>query len=68
MSNKYYSMNEVPLGTEMIIKASGLKGILMEIQNFPTTFKVKDEQGEVSITITLMKLKFLIGLLKIVNS
>ena len=44
---KYYSMNQVPLGTEMIIKASGSKGILMEVQNFPTTFKVKDEQGEV---------------------
>ena len=45
MAKKYYSMNEVPLGTKMKIKSSGLKGELVEIQNFPTTFKVKDENG-----------------------
>ena len=47
MAKKYYSMNEVPLGTKMNIKSSGLKGELVEIQNFPTTFKVKVENGEV---------------------
>ena len=47
MANKYYSMNEVPLGTKMIIKSSGLKGELLEIQNFPTTFKVKTENGDI---------------------
>ena len=45
MAKKYYSMNEVPIGTEMIIKSSGLKGVLIDIQNFPTTFKVKDENN-----------------------
>jgi len=48
MANKYYSMNEVPLGTKMNIKSSGLKGELLEIQNFPTTFKVKDENGDIN--------------------
>ena len=42
---KYYSMNQVPIGTEMIVKSSGCKGVLLEVQNFPTTFKIKDEQG-----------------------
>tara|TARA_B110000014_G_C19636784_1_gene335799 strand:- start:56 stop:256 length:201 start_codon:yes stop_codon:yes gene_type:complete len=35
---KYYSMNEVPSGTEMIVKSTGEKIILIEVQNFPTTF------------------------------
>ena len=48
MAKKYYSMNEVPIGTEMIIKSSGKKGILVDIQNFPTTFKVEQESGEVN--------------------
>ena len=47
MSKKYYSMNEVPIGTKMIIKSSGAKGVLLEIQNFPTTFKIEDESGHV---------------------
>jgi len=47
MAKKYYSMNEVPVGTEMIIKSSGTKGVLVEVQNFPTTFKIKDENGHV---------------------
>ena len=44
---KYYSLNQVPLGTEMIVKSSGEKGVLLEIQNFPTTFKIEDSLGEV---------------------
>ncbi len=44
---KYYSLNQVPLGTEMIVKSSGEKGVLLEIQNFPTTFKIEDSQGVV---------------------
>ena len=47
MAKKYYSMNEVPIGTEMIIKSSGIKGVLVEVQNFPTTFKIKDENDQV---------------------
>ena len=44
---KYYSLNQVPIGTEMIVKSSGEKGVLLEIQNFPTTFKIEDSQGVV---------------------
>ena len=29
----------------MIVKSSGKKVVLLEVQNFPTTFKVKDEEG-----------------------
>ena len=42
---KYYSMNQVPIGTNMVVKSSGKKVVLLEVQNFPTTFKVKDEEG-----------------------
>ena len=38
-------MNEVPIGTEVIIKSSGEKGRLIEIKNFPTMFKVETENG-----------------------
>ena len=48
MAKKYYSMNEVPIGTEMIIKTTGCKCVLLEIQNFPTTFKVKDQDGNIN--------------------
>jgi len=48
MANKYYSMNEVPIGTEVIIKSSGKKGILMDIQHFPTSFKIKDEDDVIN--------------------
>ena len=39
-------MNNVPEGTEMIIKETGEKVTLIEIINFPTTFKTKNEDGE----------------------
>tara|TARA_Y100000590_G_scaffold17773_1_gene21254 strand:+ start:984 stop:1181 length:198 start_codon:yes stop_codon:yes gene_type:complete len=42
----YFSMNNVPEGTEMIIKETGEKVTLIEIINFPTTFKTKNEDGE----------------------
>ena len=45
MAKKYFSMNEVPVGTNMIVKETGEKVILLEIHNFPTTFKTKDEGG-----------------------
>tara|TARA_B100000959_G_C14606291_1_gene470219 strand:- start:54 stop:248 length:195 start_codon:yes stop_codon:yes gene_type:complete len=45
MAKKYYSMNEVPVGTDMIIKKNGKKVTLVEIHNFPTTFKTTDEEG-----------------------
>ena len=38
-------MNEVPSGTNMIVKETGEKVTLLEIHNFPTTFKTKNEGG-----------------------
>jgi len=46
MSKKYYSMNEVPIGTKMIVKSTKEEVELLEIQNFPTTFVVQSESGE----------------------
>ena len=46
MAKKYYSMNEVPAGTKMIVKSTGEEVILLEVQNFPTTFVVQSESGE----------------------
>ena len=47
MPKKYYSMNEVPIGTKMKIRETGEEVTLIEIQNFPTTFKIEDESGHV---------------------
>ena len=41
----YYSMNEVPIGTKVKIKDSDLTGSIAEVFHFPTTFKVKFEDG-----------------------
>ena len=38
MAKKYYSMNEVPPGTKMIVKDTKEEVTLIEVQNFPTTF------------------------------
>tara|TARA_B100000029_G_scaffold344614_1_gene337034 strand:- start:359 stop:553 length:195 start_codon:yes stop_codon:yes gene_type:complete len=45
MSNKYFSLNQVPLGTKMIIKETKEEVELVEIQNFPTTFIVCFSNG-----------------------
>ena len=42
---KYYSMNQVPAGTKMKVKKTGEEVVLVEIQNFPTTFKTVNEAG-----------------------
>ena len=34
MAKKYYSMNEVPIGTKMKIKETGEEVFLVEIQNY----------------------------------
>lgn len=47
MPKKYFSMNEVPIGTEMLVKKTSKKVVLLEIQHFPTTFKVKDEDNNI---------------------
>jgi len=52
MSKKYYSMNEVPIGSIMQVKASGENVELIEIQNFPTTFKTKDINGKIKSYFT----------------
>ena len=38
-------MNEVPIGTKMIVRESGEEVVLAEIKNFPTMFKVETENG-----------------------
>ena len=45
MPNKYFSLNEVPLGTKMIVKETKEEVELVEIQNFPTTFIVSSSNG-----------------------
>ena len=40
MPNKYFSLNQVPIGTKMIVKDTKEEVELVEIQNFPTTFIV----------------------------
>ena len=45
MAKKYVSLNEVPIGTKMIVKETKEEVELFEIQNFPTTFIVKFSDG-----------------------
>ena len=45
---KYYSMNQVPIGAKMKVKKTGEEVVLVEIQNFPTTFKTVNEAGNTS--------------------
>ncbi len=43
--SKYFSMNDVPIGTRMKIHSTNEIVTLIEIFNFPTTFKVEKENG-----------------------
>ena len=45
MAKKYYSLNEVPIGTKMIVKETKEEVFLSAIQNFPTTFIVVNSDG-----------------------
>ena len=45
MPNKYFSLNQVPVGTKMIIKETKEEVELVKIQNFPTTFIVSFSNG-----------------------
>ena len=45
----YFSMNEVQVGTEVKIKNSDLKGRVVEVFHFPTTFKVEFEDGKFEV-------------------
>ena len=52
MAKKYYSMNEVPIGSKMIVKSSNEEVVLIEIQHFPTTFKTKSIDGKINSYFT----------------
>ena len=52
MAKKYFSMNEVPIGTKMIVRESGEEVVLAEIKNFPTTFIVKSHDGKINKYLT----------------
>jgi len=45
MAKNYFSMNEVPIGTKMIVKDTDKEVTLIRIQNFPTVFIVEDQEG-----------------------
>ena len=50
---KYTTMNDVPIGTEMLDKLNdNKKGTLIEVQNFPTMFRVGFSDGEVDLFLT----------------
>ena len=59
MPKTYYSLNQVPIGTKMIIKETNEEVELLEIQNFPTTFITKSLDGK--------KEKYLTHQVKILN-
>tara|TARA_Y100000588_G_C13887935_1_gene767390 strand:- start:32 stop:226 length:195 start_codon:yes stop_codon:yes gene_type:complete len=52
MAKKYFSLNEVPIGTKMIVKSTEEEVELIEIQNFPTTFIAKSHDGKVNKYLT----------------
>ncbi len=43
----YRNMNTIPLGTKMRIKKTGELVTLLQIFHYPTTFKVKFEDGRI---------------------
>ena len=45
---QYFTMNTVPIGTKMNIKSTNEEVVLVEIQHFPTTFLVKNVNGEIN--------------------
>jgi len=45
MGKQYFSLNNVPLGTKLIVKKTSEEVELVEIQNFPTTFIAKSKDG-----------------------
>ena len=47
--NKYFNMNEIPIGTKVRIKEKDLIGNIVEIFHFPTTFKVELEDNSFKV-------------------
>ena len=43
--NKYFNMNEVPIGSKIKVKESNLVGHIVEVFHFPTTFKIEFKDG-----------------------
>ena len=48
----YYTMNDVPIGTKMVIKNTNQTGTLKEIIHFPTTFVVELESNKTQKCLT----------------
>ena len=48
----YNTMNNVPIGTKMKIKSTTEDVELVEIQNYPTTFLVKNKEGQILKCLT----------------
>ena len=46
----YHTMNDVPIGTEMLHR--GKRGKLIELNNFRTMFKVEFEDGSIDLFLT----------------
>ena len=47
--NKYFNMNDVPIGTKVKIKDNDLTGKIVEIFHFPTTFKIEFEDNSYQV-------------------
>ena len=45
-------MNDVPIGTEMVIKKTNQKGVLKEIIQFPTTFELQLKNNKLQNCLT----------------
>ena len=45
MSKQYFSLNNVPMGTKLIVKKTKEEVELVEIKNFPTTFIAISKSG-----------------------
>jgi len=48
----YHTMNDVPIGTKMVIKNTNQTGALKEIIHFPTTFVVELENNKIQKCLT----------------
>ena len=47
MAKEYFSMNNVPIGTQLKIKEDQRIVELIEILHYPTLFKTKDDNGNI---------------------
>ena len=47
--NKYFNMNEIPVGSKVKVKDKNLTGNITEIFHYPTTFKVVFEDDSFGV-------------------